>query len=177
MLSVHFPLQLLLTGWPGAEVARIECSLALAEEIDARVLNVHLPMRTFLGRRFSSAAMNSWDELRRFPKLCLNSTHCGTTGSDLLSLQAQLAGRIAHIHLSDYADNREHLAIGHGTLPLDRFLHVLVAHDYTGTVVVELAPRALPLHDEAEIAVELRRHLEFCRRYLGQHVTDSPSPA
>lgn len=229
--SVHSPLQMPISGWPNSEVARIERSLALAEELGSRVLNVHLPlrirdlavtiarhtwrvpipgptadqrdyqgwltedglptlqaktdvdivvenlpMRTLLGRRFSPAALNTWEELCAFPRLCLDTTHCGTTGSNLLAVQSQLTNRLSHVHLSDYAYTHEHLSLGHGSLPLDQFLHTLAAGNYDGSVVVELAPRTLPVHDEAELARELRRNLMFCRHHLGQESGD-PQPS
>lgn len=224
ILSVHSPFSSLrIVGWPDGEVARVERSVALAEALDARVVNLHLPlrirdlvitfarhglrvpipgpsddqrrywewlaegglatlqtktqveivienlpMRMFLGRRFSTAAMNTWAELAAFPQVCLDTTHCGTTGSDLVAVQEMLADRISHVHLSDYATGRQHLAVEHGALPLGQFLKALATRNYAGIIVVELAPRALPVHDEEELAAELRRNLAFCRQQLSQ---------
>lgn len=141
---------------------------ALQATTDIDVVIENLPMRRFLGQRFSPAAMNTWGELRAFPKICLDTTHCGTTGSDLLAVQAHLADRIAHVHLSDYADGRQHLTMGRGSLPLDAFLQALAARTFSGMVVVELQPSALPVHDEEQLATELHRNLEFCRLHLGE---------
>ena len=128
----------------------------------------NLPVRRFLGRRFSPYALNSWDALERFPRLCLDTTHCGTTGSDLLAVYERLAGRVVHVHLSDFDGKYQHQPVTRGFLPLDRFLAALAAGKYAGTVVVELTPHALPMHDERKLAAELRRNLAFCRRHLGQ---------
>jgi sugar phosphate isomerase/epimerase len=221
VLSVHSPFGP-ASGWPNAEVARIERSLEVAEAVGARVLNVHLPFRVhdlfvsaarwrlaapilpvsanqkayrrwltegglaerqartavtiavenlpvrrFLGRRYNPYALNTWDELERLPRLCLDTTHLATTGSDLLAVYDRLAERIVHVHLSDYKGRYQHQPLGKGELPLGPFLERLAARDYAGLVVVELTPRALPMQDETKLAAELRRNLELCRRHLG----------
>ncbi|MGH2351800.1 MAG: sugar phosphate isomerase/epimerase family protein [Chloroflexota bacterium] len=229
VLSVHSPFGS-VPGWPRAEVERVKRSLALAEAIGARTLNLHLPFRVhdlvvlaagwkwvapilppsanhreyrrwltegglaelqaktpvtlvvenlpvrrFLGRRFSAYAMNTWDELRRFPHLCLDTTHCGTSGADLLGVFDQLAHRIAHIHLSDHKGTHQHLPLERGSLPLAPFLWRLAASGYSGIVVVELTPHALPAQDEVKLAAELRRNQEFCRQHLGQPANGEPA--
>ncbi|HEX2032852.1 MAG TPA: sugar phosphate isomerase/epimerase family protein [Chloroflexota bacterium] len=128
----------------------------------------NLPMRRVLGRRFSYYALNTWEGLRRFPRLCLDTTHCGTTGDDLLAVYEGLADRVAHIHLSDYDGKFQHQPLGRGWLPLGPLLQRLEARGYSGTVVVELTPHGLPVQDEAKLAAELRRNLDFCRLHLGQ---------
>jgi sugar phosphate isomerase/epimerase len=237
VLSVHSPFGP-ASGWPSAEVARVERSLEVAEAVGARVLNVHLPFRVhdlfvsaaarwrltapilpvsadhkayrrwltegglaerqartpvtiavenlpvrrLLGRRFNPYALNTWDELERLPRLCLDTTHLATTGSDLLAVYDRLAERIVHVHLSDYNGRYQHQPLGKGSLPLGPFLERRAARDYAGMVVVELTPRALPVQDETKLAAELRRNLELCRRHLGQpapgaDLNPAPAPA
>jgi sugar phosphate isomerase/epimerase len=137
----------------------------------------NLPMRRFLGRRVNPYALNTWDELRCFPHLCLDTTHCGTTGDDLITVYESLADRIAHVHLSDLKGRYQHQPAGKGQLPLAPFLGRLASRGYTGIVVVELTPRALPMQDETRLLAELRRNLEFCRRSLGQSAAPEPLPA
>lgn len=231
VLSVHSPFSSLrIAGWPSDEVARTEQALTLADDIGARVVNLHLPfrvrdlaiavarrtwtipvpgatadqrdygrwlvdgglaalqermdveivienlpMRAILGRRYSPFAMNTWVELGAFPGICLDTTHCGTANADILAIHERLADRIAHVHLSDYSDGRQHLSAGRGSLPLAELLQALAARDFPGTVVVELSPATLPMHDEEELAAELRRNLEFCRRHL-EHISNKGSP-
>lgn len=223
-LSVHGPFSSLrIAGWPNDDVARVEETVALAQAIGARVVNLHLPFRVrdlgitlagrrwtvpipgatadqrrygqwlvdgglaalqektqvrivvenlpvrrFLGRRYSPFAMNSWEEIGAFPRICLDTTHCGTAGTDILAVYRRMSDRIAHVHLSDFHDGREHLSTGHGSMPLAELLQLLAARSYPGTVVVELDPANLPVHDEDELAAELRRNLDFCRFHLGQ---------
>ncbi len=224
VLSVHSPFaSLRLPGWPKAEIERIKLALQLAEELGARTLNVHLPLRVrlatlsldarrlmlplpgpsagqrafarwlhdgglaelqaktpvaiavenlpahrLLGRRYSPYAFNTWPELRRFPRVCLDTTHAGTTGADLLAVLEYLAERVAHIHLSDYDGHFQHRPIGRGHLPLGPFLQAVARRGFSGVVVVELEPGGLPVHDEAALLAELRRNLDFCRQHLDQ---------
>jgi sugar phosphate isomerase/epimerase len=232
VLSVHSPFVAGISGWPRTEVERVKQSLALAEALGARTLNVHLPfriqdlvvlgrgrrwmlplpgqdanhreyarwlvhgglaelqastavtiavenlpVRRILGRRFSPYALNTWEALAAFPRLCLDTTHCGTTGSDLLAVYERLRSRIVHVHLSDYDGRYQHQPVGRGHLPLDRFLAALVATGFPGVVVLELTPYALPAHDEGKLAGELRRNLAYCRRHLGQAVAGDAAPA
>jgi sugar phosphate isomerase/epimerase len=137
----------------------------------------NLPRRRFLGRRVDPYALNTWDELHRFPRLCLDTTHCGTTGDNLIEVYERLADRIVHVHLSDLSGHFQHQPAGKGRLPLAPFLGRLAARGYDGIVVVELTPRALPMQDETRLVAELRRNLEFCRRNLEPGTVPETTPA
>jgi sugar phosphate isomerase/epimerase len=126
----------------------------------------NLPVRRLLGRRVNVYALNTWEALAAFPRVCLDTTHCGTTGADLLAVYDRLAARVVHVHLSDYSGRYQHQPVGKGHLPLGPFLERLRGRGYGGIVVVELTPWALPVQDERRLAAELRRNLAFCRRHL-----------
>jgi sugar phosphate isomerase/epimerase len=126
----------------------------------------NLPVRRLLGRRFNPYALNTWEALAGFPRLCLDTTHCGTTGADLLAVYERLAAGVVHVHLSDYTGRYQHQPVGKGQLPLGPLLERLRARGYAGIVVVELTPWALPVQDEGRLASELRRNLNFCRQHL-----------
>lgn len=73
------------------------------------------------------------------------------------------SGRLRNIHFSDYANGREHLLPGHGSLPLTRFLNHLRATDYDRHLTLELSPHELP-PDEAGIRntlLEIHRYLDL----------------
>lgn len=138
----------------------------------------NLPLRRQFGRAVNPYAMNTWDEIAFFPNVCLDTTHCGTTGSDLLAVYEQLAHRVRHIHLSDYDGRYQHRSIDRGHLPLASFLRSVISHGYEGVLVVELDPGGLPVQDEVKVEAELRRNLEFCRQHLGHSApSDTVMPA
>ena len=98
-----------------------------------------------------------WESFRQFRAVCLDTTHLGTTGSDLLEVAARLGVRIAHVHLSDYDGRNEHLLPGRGILPLEPFVQWLGRRKFSGTIVVELSPHGLASHDEARLASEFAK--------------------
>ena len=128
----------------------------------------NLPLRRVLGRQVNVHALNTWAELERFDSLCLDTTHTGTTGADVVAVYQRLAPRVKHIHLSDYDGRYQHQPIGRGHLPLGPFLEAVAAQRFEGALVVELDPGGLPVHDEAKLVEVLRRNLAFCRQHLGQ---------
>ncbi len=121
----------------------------------------NLPMRRVFGRRLHAHRYNDWESFRQFRAVCLDTTHLGTTGADLLEIAARLGVRIAHVHLSDYDGRNEHLMPGRGTLPLEPFVQWLGRRHFAGTIVVELTPHGLPAHDEARLRAEFARAREF----------------
>ncbi len=133
----------------------------------------NLPYWRIWGRRFSPYALNTWEELSLFPRLCLDTTHTGTSDSDLLEVYERLGKRVAHVHLSDWNGKYQHQPVGRGKLPLGPFLNKLREREFGGIVVVELTPQALPAQDEAKLLKELRRNLLFCREHLGQVQPDT----
>jgi sugar phosphate isomerase/epimerase len=128
----------------------------------------NLPYRRLWGRHFTPYALNTWEELSLFPRLCLDTTHTGTSGADLLDVLERLGNRVTHVHLSDWNGKHQHQPVERGHLPLAPFLQRLGERQFAGTVVVELTPQALPAQSEEKLLKELRRNLTFCRRYLGQ---------
>jgi len=149
-------LRWLLDG--GLDALQRETSVAIAVE--------NLPARRFLGRRVNVYALNTWPELSLLSKLCVDTTHCGTWGVDPAGLVDRLGSRIVHVHLSDFNGRHQHQPVGAGHVALDRFLNLLAERNYAGSVVVELTPFALPVHDEGKLVAELRRNAEFCRAQL-----------
>ena len=117
----------------------------------------NLPMRRAFGRTFHAHRFNDWESFRQFRAVCLDTTHLGTTGSDLLEVAARLGVRIAHVHLSDYDGRNEHLLPGRGILPLEPFVQWLGRRKFSGTIVVELSPHGLASHDEARLASEFAK--------------------
>ena len=126
-----------------------------------RIVIENLPMRRVFGRRVHAHRFNDWEAFRQFRAVCLDTTHLGTTGADLLEVAASLGVRIAHVHLSDYDGRNEHLLPGRGILPLEPFVQWLGRRKFGGIIVVELSPHGLAAHDEVRLANEFARAREF----------------
>lgn len=107
--------------------------------------------------------------------LCLtfDTAHMGSSKTDFLHDFHLLynTGLMRNIHFSDYANGREHLIPGHGSLPLTRFLNHLRETDYDQTLVLELAPREFPEQEE-----RIRESLAELHAYLAME-TRTTKPA
>lgn len=136
-----------------------EQGVAVAIENMFRIWVRGQPIR---GHRWVSPA-----DLDRFNQLTLDTSHCGVDGYDILEAQERLAGRIAHVHLSDsHGDHRDNHALpGTGTLPLEPFVEGLSAIGFRGAVSLELDMREIA-SDRRSCLEALRRSADFCRERL-----------
>lgn len=107
------------------------------------------------------------DRIAQFPGVALDTTHFATAGVDILEALEALRGAIRHIHLSDFAEGREHRLPGRGVLPLDLFLLALAETGYDRVITVELTPDALDAGDDDEVRTRLCEAVAFCRGALG----------
>ena len=123
-----------------------------------------MPALHRLGRRWNPARWNTIGEFARFPRLTLDTTHLGTWGLDPTEVYAQLAGRVCHVHLSNF-DGQEHRRPETGHLRLDRLLGRLAADGFAGTVTLELSPDTLGAgQPDAAVLSRLRGSLDYCRQ-------------
>lgn len=141
-----------------------------------RIVVENLPMRQVFGNRIHAHRFNDWGSFRQFRAVCLDTTHLGTTGSDLLEVAAHLGVRIAHVHLSDYDGRNQHLLPGRGHLPLEPFVQWLGRRKFGGTIVVELSPHGLAAHDEVRLVAEFAKAREFvATAYKSGAMLDQPT--
>jgi sugar phosphate isomerase/epimerase len=103
------------------------------------------------------------DRIAKFPGITLDTTHFATAGVDILTAFEALRDETRHIHLSDFADGKEHRVPGRGVLPLDLFLLALAEAGYDRVITVELVPDALGAGDDDEVRARLREAVAFCR--------------
>ena len=116
---------------------------------------------------FDLYQMTHLETLERFRHLTLDTTHLATRGMDIIQTYERLAGRVAHIHLSNY-NGREHRLPWDGPLPLADFLRRFAQDDYGGIVTLELQPEALGAGgDDQQVLANLRAAVDFYRRYFG----------
>ena len=94
------------------------------------------------GRNFSTVVTP--EEMTAFPDVVFDTSHFGVAGIDLFDAWEKLADRVMHLHVSDNFGNGKdsHAPIGAGILPLDRFLAMVGASGWSGTMTLELDCRA-----------------------------------
>lgn len=59
-------------------------------------------------------------------------------GQDVFAFAEAIAGRIAHVHISDHKEGKDCLSIGEGVFHIQKFLSCLRSHGFDGGVIVEL---------------------------------------
>jgi sugar phosphate isomerase/epimerase len=114
---------------------------------------------------FDLYQMSRLESLERFRHLTLDTTHLATHGIDIIQTYERLAGRVAHVHLSNY-NGREHRLLQDGHLPLADFLRRLNQDGYRGIVTLELQPEALGAGDDSQVLANLRVAVDFYRRHF-----------
>lgn len=80
--------------------------------------------------------------------ITLDTTHLAQTGKDIIAFYKQHKNSIVNIHLSDYKKNflgnrlllmkGQHLALGRGDLPINKFLQTLKDTHYKGLITMEI---------------------------------------
>ncbi len=109
------------------------------------------------------------DLAQRTPlKIAFDTTHCGTSGTNLIEAFEELGGieNVYHIHLSDFKEEKgvfwEHLFPGEGELEIFKFLCYLKDVGYNRTITIEIFSKYLP-EDDREKIEKLRALLERIR--------------
>jgi sugar phosphate isomerase/epimerase len=127
----------------------------------------NMPRRQIGPLGFDLYQMTRLETLKRFRHLTLDTTHLATHGMDIIQTYERLAGRVVHIHLSNY-NGREHRLPRDGYLPLADFLRRLAQDGYKGIVTLELQPEVLAAGDDKQVLANLRAAVDFHRRYFGR---------
>jgi sugar phosphate isomerase/epimerase len=96
-------------------------------------------------------------------------THIGTYGYDIIPvfLRYLKTGRLRNVHLSDYStwNEKSHLGIGRGELPVVRLLNTMRRMGFDEKVTLEMQPQELPRRTEY-----LQRVLTYAADYLKLHL-------
>ncbi len=140
---------------------------AMQEKTPVRLCVENLPKKRYLGMRVNPFCWNTlaeWPTVHRW--LTLDTTHWATFGIQPLAAYEAAAGRVGHIHLSNY-DGREHRLPYEGDLDLGGFLERLASDGYHHTLTVELHPDTLAFTDETEMKRRMAACVVFCRQHLG----------
>jgi len=158
-----------LSWFVGRPYARWLCdeleSFQRGTEVTVAVEN--MPRRRIGPLGFDLYQMTRLESLERFRHLTLDTTHLATHGIDILQTYERLAGRVAHVHLSNY-NGREHRLLQDGHLPLADFLRRLNQDGYGGIVALELQPDVLGAGDDNQVLANLWAAVDFCRGHFAR---------
>ena len=143
---------------------------------EARAEGVHVAIENMPGGRakqaFSVRRRSCYlpEHLFGLGDVTLDTSHVAASGLDLLEVQAELAGQLRHVHLSDsdLSGGDQHKLPGKGKLPLKEFLARLSESGYPGAVSLELKPWPLGTPDPEVILERMRGALKFAREGLGR---------
>jgi sugar phosphate isomerase/epimerase len=101
-----------------------------------------------------------------YPHTTLDLSHTSVSGTDALTMAADLGERLVHVHLADGSGSArdEHLIPGRGQQPCGALLEGLSSREFTGVVVVEVSTRRAVSRVAREL--ELAEALAFARLHL-----------
>ena len=126
--------------------------------------------RLFMNRLFPRMMNNAY-QIAKFAvnndiHVTFDTTHIGTTGTDLLEAYAVFIDTIANIHLSDYDGRSQHLLPGMGCLPLKKLLTRIKRDGYNGVITLETCPAAMEHEDKAKAAQNAEAGLRYIKNAL-----------
>nr|WP_274387452.1 sugar phosphate isomerase/epimerase [Salsipaludibacter albus] len=107
------------------------------------------------------------DHLDPFHHVVLDTSHFGVAGVDIVDAWHALEDATVHLHVSDYrGQGRDsHAPLGHGLLPLGRFLHDVGAREDAPSITLELDCRRF-LDDRSALVGYLTQERLKCRELL-----------
>jgi sugar phosphate isomerase/epimerase len=139
----------------------------MQRETPVKIAIENMPTKRAFGLAINPAHWNTVDAWQRaHDYLTLDTTHWATFGIDPVEPLRAAGERVQHIHLSNYADGREHRLPQSGEVDLAAFLREVAQMDFTGTVSVEVHPDALAFDTPQVTRRKLRETLDFCRAHL-----------
>lgn len=160
LFSFHipFPTGLSHLCWLEEELATFQARTPVTIALE------NMPCRRFGPFRLNGYHLNRVEELEKFERLTFDTTHWGTWRVNLLEIYERLAGRVAHVHLSNY-NGREHSLLSDGCLPLGELLRRLRKDGYRGDIALELDPKSLHAEDEGKVRKHLQECISFCKEH------------
>jgi sugar phosphate isomerase/epimerase len=155
-----------LKNWFERDLARFQDSTHIKLAVE------NLPAFPLFGRKLELTHWNdpeSWGAVHTW--LTMDTTHWATKGVDPVTAYRAAGKRLTHVHLSNYADGKEHRLPHTGELDLAALLRALAADGFDGTISVELYPEVLDFADSEALRRNMLDCAAFCREHLGQTVT------
>ena len=113
-------------------------------------------------------AHQSLDDLDRFPRVVLDTSHAVVAGLDPVDAVERIGDRLAHVHLSNNAGRGwdSHLPLDRGVLDVGAFLDALAARRFRGAVSLEIDLRP-QMEDDDALRRILARDRDLCAERLG----------
>lgn len=107
------------------------------------------------------------EDMRKYSKVVLDTSHLAVTGIDIVTAYEELADRVVHIHLSNNlgTGRDSHSPLTQGVLPIGSFLEKLGQAEYAGSITLELDIRPW-----AGQPAKLRSVLKEQRDYIAERL-------
>lgn len=108
-----------------------------------------------------------------FGKFCLknnlaitfDTSHIASAGVDIVEFYEKYYKNIKIIHLSDYKNGKEHLPLGHGSLPLEKLLKIIKEKNMSSQITLELNKFPGVKQKAAKVRI-VRESIEYIKKYL-----------
>jgi len=118
--------------------------------------------------------LNDFDDLidygiKRNLYFTFDVTHIATFHKDIIAIFLRYfqTTKLKNVHLSDYADFKEHLFLGRGDLPIVKLLNAMRRLGYDEMVTLELSPYEWPRTQEW-LFKSMQYELSFLKLHLGK---------
>jgi sugar phosphate isomerase/epimerase len=155
----------------------LETGNAEAAEAGTRIGVENLYPVSVAGRPVRFHRYTLAEHLEPFDNVVLDTSHFGVAEADIVAAYELLRDRAVHLHVSDNrgGGRDSHAPLGHGVLPLARFLHTVAADAEQGrgragdddvSITLELDCRRY-VDDRAALVGYLRQEREKCLALLG----------
>jgi sugar phosphate isomerase/epimerase len=175
--------------------SHIRESIALAEELEAKVVIVTMP-------KFSDVAFTKWfkdnmsdlqeksrveiavenpphgggmlmpkyamtniNELKRFQKISLNTSNLVSNKEDLMRTYDNVKPRLSSIRLSNYSDLHENFLLEKGVLPIESLITSVKKDDLKIPLILSVHARLLSSHSREEVLSRLKAEKDFFDKY------------
>lgn len=116
-------------------------------------------------RKWNFTKYNSLDELCKFRRITLDTSHISMFGKDPTDAYEHLHPRVSHIHLSNnfLRGMDDHALPYEGKVDLEGFLRHIAARNYEGDIALELNPLALEVRKPGKAIKNLSKSVEFVK--------------
>jgi len=135
-------------------------TLRLIKHDEIKIAIINASGETILGF-LPAHAMGSLLELRKFGKVCLDTSRLVAKKADLLKTLHSLYEQLIHIRLSNVRHSKDYCLPQEGILPIESFLDRLKKNGYNQTVSLVVRPTELRAGDDEKVMQSLKEAKAF----------------